>query len=147
MSSAVDPSPEQFAAFKQLPRDQPIHMLNLIRCHQQAQYASDHPNAGAGLTGRDAYAEYGRSSSAVFNRVGGRIIWSGRPETVVIGEEGECWDIAFIAEYPTASAFLEMVTDPDYREHVRHRQAAVADSKLIRMSPTTSGTAFGESST
>lgn len=141
---AIDPTREQFEAFKQLPRDEPVHMLNLIRCNEQAQYPAGHPQAAAGRTGRQAYAEYGRTSGAVFRRVGGRIVWSGRPEAVVIGGEGEQWDIAFVAEYPTAAAFLEMVTDPDYREHVVHRQAAVADSRLIRMRPLPSGPGFGE---
>ncbi|HEX6865897.1 MAG TPA: DUF1330 domain-containing protein, partial [Caulobacteraceae bacterium] len=40
---------------------------------------------------------------------------------------------------------LAMVTHPDYREHVKHRQAAVADSRLIRMKPLTPGQGFGES--
>jgi hypothetical protein len=34
--------------------------------------------------------------------------------------------------YPTAGAFLEMVTDPGYQAAVRHRRAAVLDSRLIR---------------
>jgi hypothetical protein len=80
----------------------------------------------------------------VFQRVGGRQIWAGRPDVVVTGPEAEAWDIAFIAAYPTAGAFLEMVTDPVYREAVRHRQAAVADSRLIRMAPLTAGALFGE---
>ncbi len=44
----------------------------------------------------------------------------------------EAWDLAFVAYYPTAGAFLEMVTDPAYRIAVKHRQAAVADSRLLR---------------
>ena len=64
-------------------------------------------------------------------------VWAGRPETVVTGPEDEAWDLAFIAEYPSAGAFLAMVTDPAYREHVKHRTAAVADSRLIRLAPIT----------
>jgi hypothetical protein len=37
-----------------------------------------------------------------------------------------------------------MVTDPAYREVVKHRTAAVADSRLIRLSPLTPGDGFGE---
>ncbi|MGZ6826464.1 MAG: DUF1330 domain-containing protein, partial [Mycobacteriales bacterium] len=86
---------------------------------------------------------YGRTSGPVFRRVGGRVVWSGRPETVVTGPETERWDVAFIAEYPSAAAFLEMVTDPGYREHVVHRQAAVEDSRLIRTQPLEPGDGFG----
>ena len=113
-------------------------MLNLVRYRQQAAYPD-----GTARTGREAYAEYGRASGPVFRRVGGRIVWSGEPQAVVIGPGDEQWDLAFVAEYPTASAFLEMVTDPDYREAVKHRQAAVEDSRLVRTRPQTPGEGFG----
>ena len=143
-TGSIDPTRAQFDAFKALPRDRPIHMLNLIRCKAQADYPEGHPNHGKGLTGKQAYKEYGRTSGPIFRRVGGRIAWSGRPETVVTGPADERWDMAFIAEYANAAAFLEMVTDPDYREAVKNRQAAVADSRLIRMAPLPAGEGFAE---
>jgi len=144
MAGSIDPLREQFDAFKALPRDQPIHMLNLIRLKAVADYPEDHPDHGKGLSGLDAYRAYGRTSAEVFRRVGGRQLWAGRPETVVTGPHEERWDLAFIAAYPNAGAFLAMVTDPDYREHVKHRQAAVEDSRLIRMAPLEPGQGFGE---
>ena len=121
--SSIDPTREQFDAFKALPRDTPIQMLNLVRVRALADYPADHPNHGKGMTGLDAYRAYGRESAAVFGRVGGKQIWAGRPETVVTGPTDERWDLAFIAEYPNAGAFLAMVTDPGYREVVKHRTA------------------------
>ena len=76
--------------------------------------------------------------------MGGRQIYVGKPEGVVTGPADEHWDLIFIAEYPNAGAFLAMVTDPDYREHVKHRTAAVEDSRLIRLAPITPGATFGE---
>ena len=38
MTDHVDPTREQFNAFKDLPRDTPIHMLNLIRYREVADY-------------------------------------------------------------------------------------------------------------
>ena len=141
---SIDPTRPQFDAFKALPRDTPIQMLNLIRLKALADYPADHPNAGKGLTGLEAYRAYGRTSAEVFARVGGRQIWAGRPEVVVTGPADERWDLAFIAEYPGGGAFLAMVTDPEYREHVKHRTAAVEDSRLIRLAPVTAGEGFGE---
>jgi hypothetical protein len=37
-----------------------------------------------------------------------------------------------------------MIRDPVYREAVKHRQAAVEDSRLIRLKPLASGRTFGE---
>ncbi|HEY2050044.1 MAG TPA: DUF1330 domain-containing protein [Caulobacteraceae bacterium] len=143
-AGSIDPTRAQFDAFKALPRDTPIHMLNLIRLKPFADYPEGHPNHGRGMSGLEAYREYGRTSAAVFARVGGRQVWAGRPETVVTGPIDERWDLAFIAEYPSAGAFLAMVTDPEYREHVRHRTAGVADSRLIRLAPVIPGAGFGE---
>jgi len=144
MTGSIDPTRPQFEAFKALPRDTPIQMLNLVRVKPLADYPADHPNHGKGMSGLDAYRAYGRESAEVFQRVGGKQIWAGRPETVVTGPNDERWDLAFIAEYPNAGAFLAMVTDPVYREIVKHRTAGVADSRLIRLAPLTPGEGFGE---
>jgi hypothetical protein len=36
-----------------------------------------------------------------------------------------------------------MIRDPAYREAVKHRQAAVEDSRLIRLAPEPVGVGFG----
>jgi uncharacterized protein (DUF1330 family) len=144
MSGSIDPLRAQFEAFKALPRDEPIQMLNLIRLREKAAYPEGHPDHGKVLSGLDAYRAYGRTSGPIFRKVGGRQVWAGRPDVVVTGPAEEKWDLAFIAEYPSAGAFLAMVTDPEYREHVKHRQAAVLDSRLIRLKPLMPGASFGE---
>ena len=138
MSGHVDPDRERFAEFKALERDHPIHMLNLIRLKETAAYED-----GQTATGAEAYAAYGRESGPIFRGLGGRIIWSGDFELPLIGPMDEAWDICFIAEYPSAEAFISMIRNPDYQKAVRHRTAAVADSRLIRLKPRTSGAGFG----
>jgi uncharacterized protein (DUF1330 family) len=144
LNSAIDPSRAQFDQFKALPRDQPVHMLNLIRLRDMALYPEDHPDRDLKRTGLEAYRAYGRESAPVFKRVGGQQIWAGRPDLVVTGPQIEAWDLAFIAAYPSGGAFLEMVTDPVYRIVVQHRSAGVLDSRLIRMAPLEPGEGFGE---
>ncbi len=139
----VDPDRAQFEAFKALPRDEPVEMLNLVRFRERAAYPADHPRAAEGLTGAEAYALYGKESGPVLEKVGGSIVWRGTMETMLIGPDGERWDAVFVARYPTAGAFLAMVTDPDYKKAVVNRQAAVATSRLIRCAPAESGHGFG----
>ena len=127
----------RWQAFNDLESDGPIHMLNLIRFHEKARYAD-----GRDVTGAEAYANYSKLSGPVFERLGGRIVWRGSPEIMMIGPDEEAWDIAFIAEYPKASAFTTMITDPEYRSAMEHRQAAVLDSRLVRMSPLKAGATF-----
>jgi hypothetical protein len=80
-AGTVDPTRMQFDAFKALPRDAPIQMLNLIRLKPLADYPEGHPNHGKGMSGLEAYRAYGRDSAEVFGRVGGKQVWAGRPET------------------------------------------------------------------
>ena len=133
----IDPERDQFEVFKRLPRDKPIMMLNLLSFRGKAAYED-----GREATGAEAYAAYGRESGPVFRRVGGEIIWRGKPEVMLIGPKDKNWDLIFIARYPSAGAFLEMLTDPDYRIAVKHRQAAVLDSRLIRTSEVGGGEGF-----
>ncbi|CAG0981209.1 MAG: DUF1330 domain-containing protein [Rhizobiaceae bacterium] len=139
MGGHIDPTRERFGAFRGLPGEGPIHMLNLVRLRDQAVYPD-----GRRATGAEAYAAYGRDSGPVFRRLGGRIVWSGDFRLMLIGPEDERWDRCFIAEYPSAAAFVAMIRDPDYRNAVVHRQAAVLDSRLIRLSPRPPGEGFGE---
>lgn len=140
----VDPTRANFDAFKALPRNTPIEMLNLVRFRERAAYPVGHSHAARGLTGAEAYLEYGRTSEPIFSRVGGRTVWSGRMEAIVTGPSEERWDRAFIARYPNAGAFLAMIVDPEYKLAVVHRQAAVLTSRLIRFAPLEPGAGFAE---
>ena len=73
-------------------------MLNLVRLRAEAAYPD-----GRKATGAEAYAAYGRESGPVFERLGGRIVWQGRFELMLIGPEAERWDHCFIAEYPSVA--------------------------------------------
>ena len=137
MSNYIDPERDQFEAFKKLPRDEVIMMLNLLRFRDKANYED-----GRDVTGAEAYAAYGRESGPIFRRVGGEIIWRGKPELMLVGPADKRWDMVFVARYPTAGAFLEMLTDPACRIAVKHRQAAVRDSRLIRTTESDAGNDF-----
>lgn len=132
----IDPDRQAWEVFKSLPRDQAIHMLNLIRLRQTAAYPHGHPNHGQAISGLGAYREYGRAIGPHLARLGSRQVWAGAPQVMVTGPAGEAWDLAFIVEYPGSQAFIDMVRDPDYRANVvPHRTAAVADSRLLRLNP------------
>jgi uncharacterized protein (DUF1330 family) len=138
MTGYIDPTKETFGAFKSNDRPGPIHMLNLVRFREMAAYPD-----GRDVTGAEAYAAYGRESFPVFSGLGGRIVWRGGFELTLIGPSDQRWDECFIAEYPSVQAFVQMIRDPVYREAVKHRQAAVQDSRLIRLTPAEVGSGFG----
>ncbi len=138
MMGHVDPTKVDFAAFRAADRPGPIQMLNLVRLRARANYPD-----GRQATGAEAYSAYGRESGPVFARLGGTIVWRGKFEMMLIGPAEERWDLCFIAEYPSVAAFVEMIRDPAYREAVKHRQAAVDDSRLIRLAAGEAGVGFG----
>ncbi|MFG1246692.1 DUF1330 domain-containing protein [Xanthobacter flavus] len=128
---------ETFAAFAANDRPGPVHLLNLIRLRHEVAYAD-----GRVTTGAEAYEAYSRLSAPVLAEIGGRIVWRGAFELSLVGPPETRWDIAFIAEYPSPGAFVQMLRDPRYREAMAHRQAGVADSRLVRFDPLAAGTGF-----
>jgi len=139
MTGYIDPTKEVFSQFRDDNRAGPIHMLNLVRLRDRAAYPD-----GRTATGAEAYAAYERESGPVFARLGGKVVWQGFFELMLIGPSDEHWDHCFIAQYPSVAAFVEMIRDPVYREAVKHRQAAVEDSRLVRLKPLAVGKTFGE---
>ena len=138
----IDPSRENFEAFKTLPRDTPIHMLNLLEYREQAEYPEGHEHVGKGWSGRRAYEEYGKTSGPIFRRVGGTMVWRGAFQTMVTGPDAKRWHDGFIAHYPDAGAFFEMIKDPEYQQAVANRTAALVDSRLMRFTPGEAGEGF-----
>ena len=143
MTGYIDPDRAQFDAFKGLDRDLPLHMLNLVAFNDKANYPGDHELARDGHSGAEAYARYGKETAPILKRIGGSILWRARFEVTLIGPQDEAWDAVFIAAYPSAHAFLAMISDPEYQRAVVHRQAAVRTSRLIRTTPQTGQDAFG----
>ncbi|MFM5955113.1 MAG: DUF1330 domain-containing protein [Novosphingobium sp.] len=132
MINYIDPSRETWQVFKDLPRDTPIHMLNLIKFRDLAEYPEGHPNHGKGLTGLQAYEIYKQGLQRVVANDGAAMVWQAPMECVVTGPQGE-WDEAFVMGYPNSATFMAMVRNEEYiRDVVPHRTAAVADSRLIR---------------
>ena len=129
----VDPSAEGWAAFKDLPRDRPIHMLNFVRYRDLAEYPAGHPCAQLGWSGQRAYEEYVSRLKVFLAPVGAGMVWDSPFECVVTGPQPFEWDKVFVMGFPSADAFFAMITAPEYKaDIVPHRSAAVLDSRLVR---------------
>jgi uncharacterized protein (DUF1330 family) len=122
----IGPTKEQIKALVDSELDTPVVMLNLLK------FAERSVGNGAG-SGRDSYARYGDRVRSMLEDVGGRVLWQGRADSVVIGGEGDDWDAVILVEYPSRKAFLEMTSSPKYGDVARDRTAGLADSRLIAM--------------
>jgi uncharacterized protein (DUF1330 family) len=128
---AVYPNPDQIQALTESTDDGPIVMLNLLRFKAQADGIDE------GVSGAEAYARYSVATEPFLRAVGGRLLRAIAPTQSVIGPpEGE-WDLVLLVEYPSRTKFLEMATNPEYLKIHAHREAALADSRLIACSDLT----------
>ena len=116
------------AALAQVEQDQPVAMLNLLRFHDQAQYAEAAHEAPC--TGAEAYKRYGEAVTPLLQKLGAEVLLSGVAE--LLGPTDE-WDRIVVVRYPTRSAFESLLQMPEYRTIAHHRTAAVRDARLTMM--------------
>ncbi|WP_337658499.1 DUF1330 domain-containing protein [Sphingorhabdus sp. Alg231-15] len=131
----IDANPKALGEMFKLPMDEEIHMLNMIKLKDKAEYPDGSEFAKKGWTGAQAYAEYRRHAGPIVARLGGSTHYTGVPQLTLIGPEDEQWDSIFIIYYPDVTILQALFEDPEYQKHAFHRKAGVADSRLIRMAP------------
>ena len=114
----IKPTREQIERLATSELDGPVVMLNLLRF--------------APRNGKESYTSYGTGVRASLEKAGARVLWQGRADSVVIGDDdSDGWDAVILVEYPSRKAFLEMVSSGDYREVGERRTAALTDSRLL----------------
>jgi uncharacterized protein (DUF1330 family) len=124
----ITPTQSQIERLAADPDDEPVVMLNLLR------FKDDADGIDEGISGRDAYARYGREAAPFLERVGGRVLLAVEARETVIGPPELEWDMAILVEYPSRKHFLQMATDSEYLAVHEHRDAALADSRLVACS-------------
>ena len=123
----IGPTREQIKTLVESDLETPVVMLNLLKFAERAG------GANAGASGRDSYTRYGERVRSMLEQVGGRILWQGRADSVVIGGEDDEWDAVILVEYPSRKAFIEMTSSPKYGDVSKDRTAGLVDSRLIAM--------------
>jgi uncharacterized protein (DUF1330 family) len=127
----IEPTRQQIEELASSSEAGPIVMINLLRFR---------PDGGAA-----AYAHYGEGVMPCLRRARARVLWQGRPDSVVIGESADLWDAVVLVEYPSRRAFLDMVSSGEYQAIAGRRTEALADSRLIACSQVLPGS--GEDTT
>ena len=116
-------SPERIAQMMEPGPDGPIHMVNLLKFKERAEYEDGRPTD---LSGREAYELYGRAVAGIIGDFGGSITFVGNVTFLAIGEVEDLWDEVAIATYPNRAALVEMSTSPAWIEASVHRTAGLA---------------------
>jgi uncharacterized protein (DUF1330 family) len=125
--ATIQPSQEQIERLAASDDDSAVIMLNLLRFKERA----DGIDAADGISGAEAYGRYAAAVARFLERGGARVLFTIVPQESVIGPDPAEWDLVAAVEYPSRRAFLQMASDPEYLAIHTHREAGLADSRLI----------------
>ena len=124
----ISPRPDQIRKLIQRAPDGPLYMLNLLKFRKQAKYADGRKSD---LSGAQAYGLYGAAVEEIISGLGGRFVWAGVPNVIVIGDGEPEWDQVVIVEYPSLQAFQGMTASAEYQAIHVHREAGLEHQLLI----------------
>jgi len=131
VKNAVMPNEEQIKEFSEQGEDKPIYMVNLLKFKEKANYPDKRETD---LTGEEAYAIYAEEVAGHLEKVGGKPLFGGEVERLMLGEVEDLWDKVAIAMYPSRKAMLQMINDPDYIVSAQHRVAGLEGQLNIETS-------------
>ena len=136
MSTESAPTEEQIATLQSLPMDAPIAALNLFKFNERAQYRPEDPEFGTpdgDVSGQDAFARYSAQAGAKLRSLGGRTVFASSVDQLMIGPDALDFDLAAVMYFPTRSAFVAMLSDPEFQSSSRHRYAALATHSMLHI--------------
>jgi uncharacterized protein (DUF1330 family) len=122
---SIYPTAEQLQTLLGGPPDQPVVMVNLLRFK---------PRAGApdeGLSGAEAYQRYGNEMRKIVESHGGRILFSGRVDSVVIADGDLGYHAVALVQYPSRRKFVEIARSAEVAAIGVHRAAGLESQWLI----------------
>jgi uncharacterized protein (DUF1330 family) len=122
---AIYPTQAQIQTLLTNPSDQPIVMVNLLRFKPQATAPHE------GMSGQAAYMIYGEKMRKIVEAHGGRFLWMGRVDSVVIEDGSARYDAVALVEYPSRKAFVAIATSAEVNEIGVHRAAGLESQWLL----------------
>ncbi|MEM9488659.1 MAG: DUF1330 domain-containing protein [Myxococcota bacterium] len=121
-----DINPEQLERMRNPPGgDGPFHMVNFVRFREFAEYPDGRETT---LTGREANQLY--EVQPFLEAMGAEPVFIAEAEDTPLGDGTE-WDQITVVSYPSRTAFIEMLEDPEYQAIAVHKDAGLAQSLVI----------------
>lgn len=122
VENRLQPGPENIQAFL-AGKEEPIVMVNLLKFREKASYADGRETE---LTGRQAYQLYASEMRKLVEESGGRFIFAGAVESLLLGEVEELWDVVALVEYSSPRALVKIASSSPFQEIEVHREAGLA---------------------
>ena len=130
------PTRESIETLLSCPPDYRPAMVNLFRYRAQAEYTTHEEPP---VSGRRAYARYGMVALETVYRTGGRLVFFGRIEEIVLGAKAGpmvgSWDDIGVMQYTEPKSILTMEQVPKYRDALKHRDAGLQETVIIASTP------------
>ncbi len=123
VKNSVRPNESQMAGFTEAGHDKPIYMVNLLKFKEKAEYEDGRET---NLSGEEAYGIYTAGVSELLREFGGKPVFAGDVERLMLGEVEDLWDKVAIAMYPSRKAMLDMMMSEKMPEIGVHRAAGLA---------------------
>lgn len=123
----IRPNAEQFQQLGTAKDEGAVVMLNLLKFKERSD--------GGDGSGRDAYQRYGDDAVRMIEERGGRLLWQGRADQILIGDASQGWDVVVLVEYPSRKAFIKMVSTPEYMKSHAHREDGLERTIVIACTP------------
>ncbi|MGY3571777.1 DUF1330 domain-containing protein [Vibrio paucivorans] len=117
------PSDSQMDRLKSAPESGEIHLLNLFKFKDKAEYADGRKT---NLTGKQAYELYGQPMLKVLEKYGAEVVFYSDVTGLILGQVDELWDSFVIVKYPSRQALLEMTSSEEFKALSVHREAGLA---------------------
>ena len=121
-NEVVPSDPEHITALMEPGPKGPIFMVNMLKFKDKAEYADGRETD---LTGREAYAIYGRAVAKLLPKFGGKPVFMGDVTFLSLGQVEELWDEIAIASYPMRADMERMSMSPKWQEISVHRAAGL----------------------
>lgn len=122
VENQVRPTPDNFRDFVS-GADAPVVMVNLLKFREKAAYVDGRETS---LSGREAYQLYATEMRKRVEGAGGRFMFGGAVEGLLLGEVDELWDAVGLVEYPSPKTLVTIASAPDFGEIEVHREAGLA---------------------
>ena len=121
-TNSLRPNAKQVARLITGDNKSPIYMVNLLKFKKYANYPDKRLTT---LSGQEAYSIYAEELEPYLKQVGGKIIFQGEVNNLLIGTIDELWDAVAVVYYPSKKALLKMINNTDYQKIEIHRQAGL----------------------
>ncbi len=113
---SILPNKDQIKALLEWPEDTPVCMVNILRFKDGKERA---------------YKNYSREVFKLVEKIGGKIVFSSKIDSMVIGQMPKDYHQIAIVEYPSRKAFIEMSSSEEYQKIHHFREEGLESQWLI----------------